>query len=143
MTPHDLSSLDVALRLALAFLLGLPPGWVRERRSHSAGLRSIPLVSLCVCSFLLAALARIEDPSEHADVYYGVLTGIGFVGSGAMVKSPRGIVGMNTAVSLWVAGAMGAGVAYGAPLISAALSLSTALTLWTPLLGRRHVKEAE
>ena len=50
---------------------------------------------------------------EQADVFYGVLSGIGFVASGAVLKSPEGAGGMSTAVSLWVTGAIGAGVACG------------------------------
>ena len=94
-------------------LLALPLGWEREQRSRSAGLRTYPLLSVCVCGFLLLAQSTAGGPTEQADVFYGVLIGIGFVGSGAIVKSPERARGMSTAVSLWVTGAIGAGVAYG------------------------------
>lgn len=137
MTLNEHPVLDATLRLGLAFLLVLPVGWERERRSHSAGLRTYPLLSMCVCGFLLLAQRAAGGPGEQADVFYGVLTGIGFVGSGAIVKSAKGTSGMSTAVSLWVTGAIGAGVAYGSPLISAALSLMSVLALWAPTLVRR------
>jgi putative Mg2+ transporter-C (MgtC) family protein len=127
---NDHSTLDAALRLALAFVLVLPLGWEREQRSRSAGLRTYPLLSACVCGFLLVAQSGDWGPREQADAFYGVLTGIGFVGSGAVIKSPEGAGGMSTAVSLWVTGAIGAAVAFGTPLISAALSLTSVLTLW-------------
>jgi putative Mg2+ transporter-C (MgtC) family protein len=111
-------------------LLALPLGWERERRSRSAGLRTYPLLSLCVCGFLLIAKGMGGGASEQADALYGVLNGIGFVGSGAILNSRRGAAGMNSAVSLWVTGAIGAGVAYGTPLLSAALSLLSVLALW-------------
>lgn len=126
--------LDVSARLALAVLLALPIGWERERRSRSAGLRTYPLVALCVCGFLLLGQKVAWGPDEQADVFYGVLTGIGFVGSGAIIKSREDAGGLGTAVSLWVTGAIGAGLAYGGLLISAALSLISLLVLRTPLI---------
>jgi putative Mg2+ transporter-C (MgtC) family protein len=133
----DRSILGGALRLALALVLALPIGWQRERRSRSAGLRTYPLVSACVCGFLLLAQEGAGGAGAQADVFYGVLSGIGFVGSGAVFKSPEGASGMSTAVSLWVTGAIGAGVAYGIPLISAALSLMTFLALSAPAVVQR------
>jgi putative Mg2+ transporter-C (MgtC) family protein len=69
---------------------------------------------------------------------HGLLTGIGFVASGALTRSSGAANGMSTAVTLWVTGAIGAGVAYGIPLVSAALSLISVLALWVPSLVRRR-----
>ena len=55
MTLNGPSLLDAILQLGLAFLLGLPVGWSRERTSRAAGLRTYPLLSACVCGFLLVA----------------------------------------------------------------------------------------
>jgi putative Mg2+ transporter-C (MgtC) family protein len=133
----DYPILHSVWRLALAFLLVLPLGWEREHRSRSAGLRTYPLVSACVCGFLLVAQKSAGGTGEQADVFYGVLSGIGFVGSGVIMKSPAGAAGMATAVSLWVAGAIGAGVAYELPLISTALSLIVVLSLSASSVLRR------
>jgi putative Mg2+ transporter-C (MgtC) family protein len=130
-------TLGGALQLGLALALALPLGWERERRSRSAGLRTYPFVSACVCGFLLIGQQSDGGLGEQADVFYGVLSGIGFVASGAVLKSPKGAGGMSTAVSLWVTGAIGAGVAYNMTLISAALSLVSILTLSAPSLVRR------
>ena len=126
--------LAAALRLALALALALPLGWERERRSRSAGLRTYPLVSACVCGFLLIGQQSARSIGGQADVFYGVLNGIGFVASGAVLKFPEGARAMSTAVSVWVTGAIGAGVACDMTLISAALSLLSTLTLATPSL---------
>lgn len=130
------SGLDGAFRVALALALALPLGWERERRSRSAGLRTYPLVSACVCGFLLIGQQSAGGMGEQADVFYGVLSGIGFVAAGAVLKAPGGGGGMSTAVSLWVTGAIGAGVACDMTLISAALSLVSILTLSAPSLVR-------
>jgi putative Mg2+ transporter-C (MgtC) family protein len=136
-TSPDQPSFEGALRLALALLLALPLGWERDQRSRAAGLRTYPLLSACVCGFLLLATERAGGTGEQANVFYGVLSGIGFVGSGAVLKSPEGRGGMSTAVSLWVTGAIGAGVAYGIPLISAAVSLMSLIALAAPSVVRR------
>jgi putative Mg2+ transporter-C (MgtC) family protein len=127
--PDDPGLLDAVTRLGLALVLALPVGWVHERRFRSAGVRTYALVSTSVCGFLLLALRTAGGMSEQADAFYAVLVGIAFVGSGAIVKSPEHAGGMRTAVTVWVTGAIGAGVAYGSPLISAAVSLMSALAL--------------
>jgi putative Mg2+ transporter-C (MgtC) family protein len=132
----DYPIFDAALRLALASMLVQPLAWGREQRSHSAGPRTYALLSSCVCGFLLFAKSAKWGLSEQADVFYSVLTGIGFVGSGAVVKSGEAAHGMSTAVSLWVTGAIGAGVACEIPQLSAALSLMSALALRWPSLAR-------
>jgi putative Mg2+ transporter-C (MgtC) family protein len=128
---------DAALRLGLSFLLALPLGWEGERQSRFAGLRTYPLVSVCVCGLLLLGQTGADGPIGQADVFYGVLSGIGFVGAGAIMKSVDGAAGMSTAVSLWVAGAIGAGVAFGEPLLSTALAVLSALALSAPSLWKR------
>lgn len=137
--PYQRSILDPVIQLALAFVLALPLGWVREGLSRSAGLRTYPLLSACVCGFLVVGRSAEWDRRELADALYGVLGGIAFIGSGAIIKSEDHARGMSTAVSLWVTGAIGAGVAFGAALLSAALSVATLLTFWGPrLIARRR-----
>jgi putative Mg2+ transporter-C (MgtC) family protein len=135
--PQEHPILQAVLRLGLALLLALQLGWEREQRSRSAGLRTYPLLSVCVCGFLLVGQRMGGDASEQADAFYGALNGIGFVGSGAILKSGDGVAGMGTAVTLWVAGAIGAGVAFAIPQLSAVLSLLSVLALWGPALLRR------
>ena len=126
------------LRLGLALLLGLPLGWERDRLRRSAGVRTYALLSVTVCGFLLLAQSTAGGPTGQADAFYGVLLGMGVVGSGAIVRSPEHGHGLSTAVSLWVTGAIGAGVAYGNPLVAAAVSLITVAALWGPALARRR-----
>jgi putative Mg2+ transporter-C (MgtC) family protein len=126
------------LRLGLALLLALPLGWQSEQLRRSAGLRTYALLSVGVCAFLMLAQRTAGGPAEQADAFYGVLFGMGFVGSGAVVRSREDAPGLSTAVSLWVTGAIGAGVAYGDPLVSTAVSLIVAAAFWAPSLSRRR-----
>lgn len=135
--PPDHPTFDAALRLGLSCLLVLPLGWEREEHARSAGLRTYPLLSAGVCGFLLLGQRAAGGLSGQADIFYGVLNGIGFVGSGAILKTEDGAAGLSSAVSLWVAGAIGASVAFGATLIAAALALLSTLALSAPTLIER------
>jgi putative Mg2+ transporter-C (MgtC) family protein len=95
---------------------------------------------VCACAFLVIAQELGEDPRARADALYGLLTGIGFVGTGAIVRSPDGSRGMSTAVSLWVTGAIGASVAYAHPLMSVAVSALTVLALRARRLRARRTR---
>ena len=133
----DASFAADAVRVALAFVLALPVGLERERSGTRLG--TYPLLSACACGFLRVA-QHGGGPREVADVLFGMLGGIAFVGTGAIVRTPGRVSGLSLPVSLWVTGAIGAGVALGAPLISAALSLLSALTLW---VGARFASRRE
>lgn len=103
-----------ALRLAAAFLLALPAAWERERAARSAGLRTFPLVAVGSCAYVL--IARGAYPAEataQSRVLEGLITGIGFVGGGAILRHGTSVEGTATAASVWAMGAVGAGVAYG------------------------------
>jgi putative Mg2+ transporter-C (MgtC) family protein len=126
------------LRLGLALLLALPLGWERDQRRRSAGLRTHALLSMGVCGFLLLGQKVAGGPAAEADAFYGVLLGMGFVGSGAVVASGERARGSSTAASLWVTGAIGAGVAYGSTLVAAAVSLLSVVALAAPSLARKR-----
>jgi len=135
---NDFPSMFV--RLMIAFALGLPVGWEREHRSLSPGLRTFPLVGTGACAFLLMGQNIFPgDKSAQAYVFQAVLSGIGFIGGGAIIKGKAGIEGIATAVSIWITAAVGAAVAYGLYALGVVLSLTTlaALQLLKPL--KRHV----
>jgi len=102
--------------IALAFLLAMPLGWDRERAHRPAGLRTFPIVSVASCAFVLVGSGAFEgSPDAQSRILQGLMTGIGFIGGGAILKqSDTGMVlGLTTAASLWNTAAIGAAVAYG------------------------------
>lgn len=118
----------VMLRLLLALLLGALIGWERERRGSAAGLRTHMLVSLGTAVFVLVPLQagmKLEDLSR---VIQGVVSGIGFLGAGAVLKldRTRQIQGLTTAAGIWATSAVG--MTAGMGLESTAL-LVTALAV--------------
>lgn len=124
------------ISLAVAYALALPIGWNREREERSAGLRTFPLVAMAACGFVMIAIEVLGPTSEqHSRIMEGLMTGIGFVGGGAILKQGDRAKGTATAASLWATGAIGAAVGYGQLDIAVILSLVTVLTLvvLTPL----------
>lgn len=130
---HSLD-LDAALHnliiLGVAYVLALPIGWNREREERSAGLRTFPLVAIAACGFVMVAIEVIGPQSgEHSRIMEGLMTGIGFIGGGAILKQGDRATGTATAASLWATGAIGAAVGYGQLDIAVIVSLVTFLTL--------------
>jgi putative Mg2+ transporter-C (MgtC) family protein len=125
--PLDISTLVGDLILAAtAFAFAVPLGWDREKARRPAGLRTFPLVSLASCAFVLLGLRAFPDsPDAQARIVQGLMTGIGFIGGGAILKkSDSGIVeGVTTAASLWNTAAIGACVAFRRLELAAVLTL--------------------
>ena len=100
--------------IAVSFALAFPVGWEREVSERSAGLRTFPLVAMASCGYILIASRVLAGhPEGTARVIEGLMTGIGFIGGGAILKSEGAVRGTATAASIWNTGAIGAAVAFG------------------------------
>ncbi|MDU0961009.1 MULTISPECIES: MgtC/SapB family protein [Bradyrhizobium] len=124
------------VRLALAFLFALPVGWNRERQARSAGLRTFPIVAIASCGFVILAIEILgERSTAQARVLEGLITGIGFIGGGAILKAERAVHGTATAASIWNVGVVGAAVGFGYYDLGLILALTNflVLTVLTPL----------
>ncbi len=116
--------------LAAAYALALPIGWDRERQERSAGLRTFPLVALASCGFVQAAEQYMANsPDAMARIIQGVITGIGFIGGGAILKQGSMVKGTATAASLWATGAMGSAVGLGSYDVAVVIAVFTFVTL--------------
>ena len=123
-------TLSHIINLLIAYVLALPIGWNREREERSAGIRTFPLVAMAACGFVLIATGVLGVTSEgHARILEGLITGVGFIGGGAILKQGAQAKGTATAASLWATGALGAAVGYGLYDIAAILSAVTYLSL--------------
>lgn len=119
-----------ALALAIAYALAFPIGWDRERAERSAGLRTFPLVAIASCGFVQATEALLRNsPDATARVVEGLITGVGFIGGGAILKQGSTVHGTATAASLWATGAIGAAVGLGAYDVAVVVAAFTILTL--------------
>ncbi len=118
------------ISLAVAYILALPIGWNREKEERSAGLRTFPLVAIATCGFIEAAegLTR-NNPEATARVVEGLITGMGFIGGGAILRLKDSVKGTATAASLWVTGAIGVSAGLQAYDVAVMLSIITLITL--------------
>lgn len=127
---------DIGLIL-LAFVLALPVAWDRYAQDRPAGLRTFPIVALASCAFVLVGRDVFAGQQDaQARVIQGLMTGIGFIGGGAILKedSDSGhVTGIATAASIWNTGAIGAAVAYLRFEIAVALAVINFVILrWGP-----------
>jgi putative Mg2+ transporter-C (MgtC) family protein len=129
--PEHFDLLPHLAALMLAYLLALPIGWNREREERSAGLRTFPLVAVATCGFVQAVEGIVVGhPEATARVVEGLITGMGFIGGGAILKVRDSVRGTATAASLWVTGAIGTAVGLGAVDVAVVLTVMAFVTLY-------------
>lgn len=118
----------VLTRLLLAALLGGALGYEREQKGKAAGLRTHMLVSMGAALLVLAPEQTGMQVADMSRVIQGVVTGVGFLGAGAIIKrqSEKQVEGLTTAAGIWMTAAIG--VACGMGRESTAV-LATVLTL--------------
>jgi putative Mg2+ transporter-C (MgtC) family protein len=140
---------DWLLRLALAAVVGALIGGERESRGHPAGVRTQALVALAAA--LLSATGKTGFSGSAVDlsrIASQVVTGIGFIGAGVILKNRGSVTGLTTAATLFLSA--GLGIAIGAGLIvpallaaAVALIVIYGLRLIKPFIRRRIVTTVE
>ncbi|HKL51186.1 MAG TPA: MgtC/SapB family protein [Wenzhouxiangellaceae bacterium] len=115
--------------LVLAYLLAIPIAWDREVRERTAGLQTFPLVAVAACGYALIGFSTLNSPDAQARIMQGLITGIGFIGGGAILKGGGDVKGTATAASLWGTGAIGLSVASHRLEIAVLISIATFVTL--------------
>jgi putative Mg2+ transporter-C (MgtC) family protein len=118
----------VVQQIGIAYLLTALIGWNREREAHTTGIRTFPIVGIASCGYILA-LGSQPDVAAQSRVLQGLITGIGFIGGGAILKEGATVKGTATAASIWNAGVIGASVAMNHYGIAIVLSLFNLFTL--------------
>jgi len=120
---------EIFLRLGIATLLGGLIGLNRDLRNKPAGLRTHAMVALGSALAALFGLKHLGDSPFDANavsrVIQGILTGIGFLGAGVILRSEHGkhVHGLTTAATVWLVAALGVGcgMGYWVPLLAATL----------------------
>ena len=136
----NLSDLESIGRLLLAWLLGFVIGLEREFAGQPAGERTHALVALGAAAFSVISVRAFPgaDPSRLAA---GVVTGLGFLGAGMILKDPRGqIHGLTTAAGIWAVGAMGVAIGTGMYAIGIVCAAVTGLVLVSERVLRLNAK---
>ena len=125
--------------MGIAYVLALPIGLNREMKARGAGLRTFPIVAIAACSFLLVGRAVLPEGDPQARIMYGLMTGIGFIGGGAIIKGDHEVNGTATAASIWATGAIGMAVAYQQYAIAIVLSAANFFTLYFGMSAKKEL----
>ncbi len=130
MTP--LSDTELIQRLLLAAVIGGLIGAERELRHKSAGFRTNILIALGSAIFTIVSLTLAPGPSDPTRIAAQIVTGIGFLGAGAILRNRDGVRGLTTAATVWVNAALGVaagGGQYHLAIIAASVTLTVLLVL--------------
>jgi putative Mg2+ transporter-C (MgtC) family protein len=128
----DESVKEILLKLAVSLLIGLALGTEREYRNKSAGIRTIMLICLGSTIFTIVSM-KVSHETEVGRIASNIVTGIGFLGAGAIMREGLSISGLTTASTIWVTAALGMAVGYGEYLlaITASVIAMSVLILFT------------
>lgn len=111
MHPPEITLAQFLTRLGMAALLGILIGFERQWRQRSAGLHTSSLVAIGAALFAL--LDTVLGQSDTTRIVAGVVTGVGFIAGGVILKSGATITGLNTAATMWATAAVGALAGFG------------------------------
>lgn len=138
LVPHE-----VAVRLGLAVVFGAVIGLERKFADKPADARTMALIAAGAAGFTLLGVqfaAGVEpgqgmtlDPSRIVSY---IISGVGFLGAGAILHSKKVVMGLTTAASIWVSAAIGAACGLGQYTIAAGLLIVAIAALWVPWLRR-------
>lgn len=138
MPPVDLGEqLDISVRLLVGSLLGAAIGLERELHAHPAGMRTHLLVSLGSAAFTVLSIFFFETPftpngglpTDPSRIAAQIVSGIGFLGAGAILKYGSSVRGLTTAASLWATAAVGMAAGAGAWVVAVATTVLIVLSL--------------
>lgn len=136
---------ELAGRLLLAFVLGAVVGYERERHRRPAGLRTHMLVAGGAAAFTVASIHGFGgggsvDPSRIAAQ---VVTGVGFLGAGTILRTQGSIRGLTTASSIWLVAAIGLLAGAGLYWLAIVTTVFGAITLYFLKLPERRIRLGE
>ena len=131
----SITNSDIIMRLLIALIIGGLTGLERERSHQFAGFRTHILVSVGSCITSITSLSLFFEYSDYANIDPArlsaqVLSGIGFLGAGAILKTSNGIRGLTTAAGIWATACIGIAVGYGYYVLSISAWLFVMVTLY-------------
>ena len=127
------TELEMVLRLLLATALGAAIGFQREWAGKPAGLRTHILICTGAALFTIASLYGFGGGANSARVAAGIVTGIGFLGAGAIIHREEGLIGgLTTAATIWAVAGIGLATGAGLYLVAAVTTAIVLVVLFLP-----------
>ncbi|HEY3989473.1 MAG TPA: MgtC/SapB family protein [Acidobacteriaceae bacterium] len=137
--PLTLTWSDVAVRLACTVVAGFLVGFDRDERGKPAGIRTNVLVCLAASLSMILANGMLGTSGKNASSFIqldlmrlplGILSGMGFIGAGAILRKGEMVLGVTTAATLWMVTMLGICLGAGKILLGTAALVLTLFTLW-------------
>lgn len=122
-------NVDDLIKLLLAMVAGGIIGLEREFRDKSAGFRTLIFIAMGSAAFTIAS-ARFAPDSDPNRIAANIVTGIGFLGAGAILRDGNRITGLTTAATIWLTAALGMAIGGGEYLLAGILAAITVIVLW-------------
>ncbi len=134
--------LDDVIKLLLALLVGGFIGAEREFRDKAAGFRTIILICVGATLFTIFSI-KIGGADDPVRIAANIVSGIGFLGAGAILRGEERIAGLTTASTIWLTAALGIGIGGGYYLFSSAAAVVILIVLWVfPIIEGRITRKA-
>ncbi len=133
---------EIFLRILLAAVLGAAVGYERERRGQPAGLRTHTILSIGSALAMTLSINLAFPNNDPARLAAQVVSGIGFLGAGAILRYGTSVKGLTTATSLWTMAVVGLATGAGLYLVSAGTTVLLLIVLvWMDALEKRFIHQ--
>jgi len=123
--------LQPVLRVLIAAILGALVGWQRERVHQEAGIRTFAAVALGACVFGLITPGDTRIAAQ-------IVTGIGFIGAGVIMRGRAHVHGLTTAAALWATASVGTVIAFGRLILGVVVAVLIVVVLAIPTKKWEH-----
>ncbi|MBE3098588.1 MAG: MgtC/SapB family protein [Planctomycetes bacterium] len=133
--------LDLIGRLVVACLLGAVIGLEREVRQKAAGLRTNALIAFGAALFTILGLELAAGGGDPSRVASTIVTGIGFLGAGAILRTDKTVHGLTTAATIWVNAAIGMAAGSGAYALAVAATAIALVVLWLVGIFEKRIED--
>lgn len=138
-----LITVDELIRIGLAILVGGLIGAEREYRDKAAGFRTIIFITLGSTMFTLFSIRLAGAEGDPMRVAANIVTGIGFLGAGAILRGEHGVVGLTTAATIWLSAALGMGIGGGDLGLVGLATAAILIVLWIFPYVERWIDRAQ
>jgi putative Mg2+ transporter-C (MgtC) family protein len=148
--PFTLTWSDIAVRLAFTFIAGVLVGLDRDERGKAAGIRTNVLVCLAASLSMILANGMLGTAGKNQSSFsvldlmrlpLGILSGMGFIGAGAILRKGDMVLGVTTAATLWMVTMLGLCFGAGKILLGTAALGMTLFTLWVLKIFENHLTQ--
>ena len=135
-------SIDDIIRIGLAIFIGGLIGAEREYRDKAAGFRTLIFITLGSTLFTMFSM-RMGGPNDPMRIAANIVTGIGFLGAGTILRGEHGVTGLTTAAAIWLSAALGLGIGGGELGLVGAATVAVLIVLWIFPFFERWIDRAQ